>query len=81
MKLETLIIECTIYNLKLVLKKRRPNNWLKSVSAFANGLNGYLFFDMNDGIAEDVYNEGNKDVFYITKDKLDIIQTSFEYEN
>lgn len=63
MKLETLITECTVYNLKLVFEKRIPNNWLKSVSNFINGLDGCLFFDINDGFVEEVNNEGNRDIF------------------
>ena len=50
MKLENLIAECTAYDFKVMLEERKPKSWLKSVSAFANGLGGSLFFGIdNDG--------------------------------
>lgn len=48
MKLETLIAECTAYDFKQQLEEKRPKSWLKSVSAFANGLGGSLFFGIDD---------------------------------
>ena len=52
MDLNTLIAECTTYDFKLMLEEKKPKSWLKSVSAFANGLGGSLFFSIdNDGIA------------------------------
>ena len=51
MKLETLTAECTAYDFKLMLEEKKPKSWLKSVSAFANGLGGSLFFGID--------NEGN----------------------
>lgn len=57
MNLETLIAECTAYDFKLSLEERRPKSWLKSVSAFANGLGGSLFFGLgNDGIVQGLDN-------------------------
>ena len=51
MGLEKLISECTAYDFKLMLEEKKPKSWLKSVSAFANGLGGSLFFGIdNDGI-------------------------------
>lgn len=51
MKLETLIAECTAYDFKLMLEERKPKSWVKSISAFANGLGGSLFFGIdNDGV-------------------------------
>ena len=51
MGLENLIAECTAYDFKLMLEEKKPKSWLKSVSAFANGLGGSLFFGVdNDGI-------------------------------
>lgn len=47
--LDQLIVEATEYDLKVAVEKRRPKSWLKSVSAFANGIGGTLFF----GIADD----------------------------
>lgn len=52
MELKALIAECTAYDFKVTLEEKKPKSWLKSVSAFANGLGGSLFFGMdNDGIA------------------------------
>lgn len=51
MELTTLISECTAYDFKLMLEEKKPKSWLKSVSAFANGLGGSLFFGVdNDGV-------------------------------
>lgn len=45
MVLNTLISECTAYDLKLKLKEKRPKIWGKIICAFANGLGGSLFCD------------------------------------
>ena len=51
MNLNSLIAECTAYDFKVMLEEKKPKSWLKSVSAFANGLGGSLFFGIdNDGI-------------------------------
>ena len=51
MDVKTLIAECTAYDFKVMLEEKKPKSWLKSVSAFANGLGGSLFFGIdNDGI-------------------------------
>lgn len=53
MKLKNLIAECTAYDFKVMLEEKKPKSWLKSVSAFANGLGGSLFFGIdNDGIVK-----------------------------
>lgn len=53
MDLNTLIVECTAYDFKVMLEEKKPKSWLKSVSAFANGLGGSLFFGIdNDGIVK-----------------------------
>ena len=53
MELNTLIAECTAYDFKVMLEEKKPKSWLKSVSAFANGLGGSLFFGVdNDGIVK-----------------------------
>ena len=53
MELKTLIAECTVYDFKLMLEEKKPKSWLKSVSAFANGLGGSLFFGIdNDGLVK-----------------------------
>lgn len=57
MELENLIAECTVYDFKLMLEEKKPKSWLKSVSAFANGLGGFLFFGVdNDGILKGLDN-------------------------
>lgn len=48
MGIDNLISECTAYDFKLMLEERKPKSWIKSVSAFANGLGGSLFFGIND---------------------------------
>ena len=61
MELEKLISECTAYDFKLMFEEKKPKSWLKSVSAFANGLGGSLFFGIdNDGIVK-----GLDDVQYV----------------
>ena len=51
MQLESLISECTAYDFKLMLEEKKPKSWLKSVSAFANGVGGSLFFGVdNEGV-------------------------------
>ena len=53
MELNSLIAECTAYDFKVMLEEKKPKSWLKSVSAFANGLGGSLFFGVdNDGIVK-----------------------------
>lgn len=53
MELKALIAECTAYDFKVMLEENKPKSWLKSVSAFANGLGGSLFFGIdNDGIVK-----------------------------
>ena len=61
MDLEKLISECTAYDFKLMLEEKKPKSWLKSVSAFANGLGGSLFF----GIDNDGNLKGLDDVQYV----------------
>ncbi len=50
MEIEELIAECTEYDFKKMLEEKKPKSWMKSVSAFSNGLGGSLFFGVdNDG--------------------------------
>lgn len=48
MRLSDFIGEGTSYDKKEMLEVRRPKSWLKSVSAFANGIGGTLFFGVSD---------------------------------
>ena len=65
MKINNLISECTAYDFKVMLEEKKPKSWLKSVSAFANGLGGSLFFGVdNEGIifaSTDTPNVGDHD--------------------
>ena len=46
--LEALISECTDYDFKEKLEIKKAKSWLKSISAFANGIGGSLFFGVSD---------------------------------
>ena len=43
-----LIAECTSYDFKEMLERKKVKSWLKSVSAFANTDGGSLFYGVND---------------------------------
>ena len=47
-KLDDFLGETTLYDKKLTLEERKPKSWLKSISAFANGDGGILFFGISD---------------------------------
>lgn len=81
MELKALIAECTAYDFKVVLEEKKPKSWLKSVSAFANGLGGSLFFGIdNDGIVkglddiqhvcEEVMNLQGKELFSYKRQRI-----------
>ena len=44
----TLITECSAYDFKEMLERKKVKSWLKSVSAFANTDGGSLFYGVND---------------------------------
>ena len=71
MELEALIGECTVYDFKVMLEEKKPKSWLKSVSAFANGLGGSLFFGIDNVMAQLYYMEkrgsGLKRIYNKTK--------------
>jgi len=51
MNLKDYIGEATAYDKKLMLERKDPTSWLKSVSAFANTQGGRLLFGVaNDGV-------------------------------
>lgn len=56
--MEQLIAEATECDFKAALEIKKPKSWLKSVSAFSNGIGGTLFF----GIADDKTAVGLLDV-------------------
>lgn len=43
-----LIAECSDYEFKEQLEISKPKSWLKTVSAFSNGVGGTLFFGVDD---------------------------------
>lgn len=49
MSLQDYIGEATAYDKKLLLERKDPTSWLKSVSAFANAQGGRLLFGVGDG--------------------------------
>ena len=49
MMIDRWIAEATEYDFKVALEVKKPKSWLKSVSAFANGIGGTLFFGIDDG--------------------------------
>lgn len=46
--MEQLIAESTDCDFKVMLETKKPKSWLKSISAFANGIGGILFFGVRD---------------------------------
>lgn len=46
--IEQLIAEATECDFKVALEIKKPKSWLKSVSAFSNGIGGTLFFGIDD---------------------------------
>ena len=48
MDITKLIGEATEYDKKQALEMRKPKSWLKSISAFANGIGGVLVFGISD---------------------------------
>ena len=46
--IEKLIAETTECDFKVALETKKPKSWLKSVSAFSNGIGGTLFFGISD---------------------------------
>jgi len=41
-------MECTVYDFKVMHEEKKSKSWLKSVSGFANGLGGSLFFSIDN---------------------------------
>lgn len=46
--IKKLIAEATECDFKIALETKKPKSWLKSVSAFANGIGGTLFFGVDN---------------------------------
>ena len=74
MKLSDFIGEATEYDKKELLEERRPKSWLKSVSAFANGIGGALIF----GISNDEVLVGLGDAKGISEKISEAIKTKMD---
>ena len=46
--IEKWIAEATECDFKVAVEIKKPKSWLKSVSAFSNGIGGTLFFGIDD---------------------------------
>lgn len=46
--IEKLVAETTECDFKVAIETKKPKSWLKSVSAFANGVGGRLFFGVDN---------------------------------
>ena len=46
--IKALIAECTAYDFKEMLERKKVKSWLKSVSAFSNAEGGSLYYGVND---------------------------------
>jgi len=74
MNIRELIAECTAYDFKSMLEERKPKSWLKSVSAFANGYGGSLYFGVeNDGTINGIEDIQQKSeiVSTLIRDRID----------
>lgn len=74
MNLSDFIGEATEYDKKEMLEERKPKSWLKSVSAFANGIGGTLFF----GVSNDEVLVGLEDVKGISEKISEAIKTKMD---
>ena len=85
---EILIAEATEYEFKGELEVKKPKSWLKTVSAFANGLGGRFFLGVDDdgnpiGLA-DVKNTAEQ-ISQLIKDKIsplpDFLLTPYQVDD
>lgn len=74
MSIKDFIGETTEYDKKLTLEERKPKSWLKSVSAFANGKGGVLFF----GVANDDTLVGLMDVQTVSEKISETIKAKMD---
>lgn len=74
MKLSDFIGEATEYDKKEILEERKPKSWLKSVSAFANGIGGALFF----GVSNDEVLVGLDDAKGVSEKISEAIKTKMD---
>ena len=74
MDLSKYIGEGTLYDKKEKLENNKPKSWLKTVSAFANGLGGTLIFGISDKdeiIGLDNYKKDSENISEIIKTKIE----------
>lgn len=74
MDIEKLIGEGTEYDKKEFLEDRKPKSWLKSVSAFANGVGGALIF----GVSNDDVLVGLENIQAVSEKISEIIKTKMD---
>ncbi len=74
MNLSKYIGEGTLYDKKEKLETNKPKSWLKTVSAFANGIGGALIFGISDKeeiIGLDNYKKDSENLSEIIKTKIE----------
>ena len=74
MDLSKYIGEGTLYDKKEKLETNKPKSWLKTVSAFANGLGGTLIFGISDKdeiMGLDNYKKDSENISEIIKTKIE----------
>lgn len=74
MKISDFIGEATEYDKKEMLEERKPRSWLKSVSAFANGIGGALIF----GVSNDENLVGLTDARAVSEKISETIKTKMD---
>lgn len=74
MTISKFVGETTEYDKKLTLEEKKPKSWLKSVSAFANGKGGILFF----GVANDDTLVGLSDIQTVSEKISEIIKIKMD---
>ncbi len=74
MKIKDYIGEATEYDKKEILEERKPRSWLKSVSAFANGIGGALIF----GVSNDEVLVGLTDTRTVSEKISETIKTKMD---
>lgn len=74
MFIQELIGETTEYDKKVALEVKKPKSWLKSISAFANGVGGVLFF----GVADDDTIVGLEDIQHASEVISELVKTKMD---
>lgn len=65
--IDKLLAETTDCDFKQAVEIKKPKSWLKSVSAFANGIGGTLLFGVSDNGAVVGLNDIKKDAEAISR--------------